>query len=185
MQDNVWVVNGGLGDSENQKKQKWSVPPHERQHKSDGFDPLAPSDIGAADSLHKSHHSIGGDDELSPDDIGAETPIEAQNKADIAEDNAKAYSDALFSNVYTKSESNSALAAKSDITHNHDARYYTATQLMGGVLDSVYVSASNLGTAIDDMVSIFIEGTLPIGASDLVYESGGENVTSTTGIVYI
>jgi|GEM_PF-6248551 len=45
---------------------------------------------------HATRHAAGGPDALTPAMIGAETPSGAQSKADQAEANAKAYSDAMF-----------------------------------------------------------------------------------------
>ncbi len=43
--------------------------------------------------LHAETHRITGTDPILPSDIGAETPQGAQQRADIAENNAKSYTD--------------------------------------------------------------------------------------------
>lgn len=46
-----------------------------------------------APPLHAETHRITGTDPILPSDIGAETPQGAQQRADIAENNAKSYTD--------------------------------------------------------------------------------------------
>lgn len=46
-----------------------------------------------APPLHAETHRLTGTDPILPSDIGAETPQGAQQRADIAENNAKSYTD--------------------------------------------------------------------------------------------
>lgn len=48
-------------------------------------------DKSDAPPVHAESHHANAEDSISPSDIGAETPQAAQQKADTAEDNSKAY----------------------------------------------------------------------------------------------
>jgi hypothetical protein len=63
-------------------------------------------------SAHKSTHATGGSDVLTPADIGAETPAGAQAKADAAEADAKAYTDAHGTQKQTHGASGTYYLAK-------------------------------------------------------------------------
>jgi hypothetical protein len=61
--------------------------------KIDGTSGIKPDWSNVKNSAHASTHASGGSDAITPADIGAETPTSAQTKADIAEANAKTYTD--------------------------------------------------------------------------------------------
>ena len=102
-------------------------------------------------TAHKSTHASGGSDALTPEDIGAETPAGAQEKANAAESNAKAYADEHINNT-----SNPHGVTKSQVGLGSVANYDIATQAEAeaGTSSSKYMTPQRTSQAINALQAV-------------------------------
>jgi len=148
---------------------------HATTHGSGGSDPVTPASIGAATSKHATAHGSGGSDPITPASIGAETPAGAQAKvntheakttgvhgvgasevesktgaqakANIAESNAKAYTDAYKPLKYYTGEVDIPTAPT-------DPPYYSSGKITpdfpGPYLINIFAYKGRVGSGTED-----------------------------------